>query len=154
MKQQKPDNKHPRFTQELIVGCVDQKIANDEVIKIFIPIAIKRRGGSAMVILPKNIKTEELNKSFDEKLIRAFAKAQKWKVMLENGDRVKSLADIAIMEKITTPYVSRVFNLNFIAPEIVERILNGTQPRSLKLQDMLIGKIPDVWEEQKELWGF
>ena len=35
---------------------------------------------------------------------------------------------------------SKVFNLNFIAPEIVKTILNGEQPRYLKLQDMLVGK--------------
>ena len=47
-----------------------------------------------------------------------------------------------------------IFNLNFIAPEIVETILNGEQPRELRLQDMLIGKFPALWQEQKEKWGF
>ncbi len=49
--------------------------------------------------------------------------------------------------------MSKVFNLNFLSPKIVERILEGTQPRSLKLQDMFSG-IPDLWQEQEENWGF
>jgi len=129
------------------------QIANDEIIDLFVPLEIKKRGGTAMIILPKNLKKEEMAKCFDEKMIKAFAKAYKWKNMLEEG-QIDSLAQIAVRENITGSYVSKVFNLNFIAPEIVETILNGEQPRDLKLQDMLIGKFPLLWQEQKELWGF
>ena len=129
------------------------QIANDEIIDFFVPLEIKKRGGSAIIILPKNLKKEEMVKCFDEKMIKAFAKAYKWKNMLEE-DEIGSLAQIAVKENITGAYVSKVFNLNFIAPEIVEKILNGEQPRDLKLQDMLVGKFPLLWQEQKELWGF
>ncbi len=129
------------------------QIANDEIIDLFVPLEIKKRGGSAIIILPKNLKKEEMTKCFDEKMIKAFAKAYKWKNMLEEG-QIDSLAQIAVKENITGAYVSKVFNLNFIAPEIVEKLLNGEQPRDLKLQDMLVGKFPLLWQEQKELWGF
>jgi len=129
------------------------QIANDEIIDLFVPLEIKKRGGTAMIILPKNLKKEDMAKCFDEKMIKAFAKAYKWKNMLEER-QIDSLAQIAVRENITGSYVSKVFNLNFIAPEIVETILNGEQPRDLKLQDMLIGKFPLLWQEQKELWGF
>ena len=129
------------------------QIAGDEIIDLFVPLEIKKRGGSAIIILPKNLKKEEMVKCFDEKMIKAFAKAYKWKNMLEE-DEIGSLAQIAVKENITGAYVSKVFNLNFIAPEIVEKILNGEQPRDLKLQDMLVGKFPLLWQEQKELWGF
>ncbi len=129
------------------------QIAGDEIIDLFVPLEIKKRGGSAIIILPKNLKKEEMTKCFDEKMIKAFAKAHKWKNMLKE-DEIGSLAQIAVKENITGAYVSKVFNLNFIAPEIVEKILNGEQPRDLKLQDMLVGKFPLLWQEQKELWGF
>ena len=129
------------------------QIANDEIIDLFVPLEIKKRGGSAIIILPKNLKKEEMVKCFDEKMIKAFAKAYKWKNMMEE-DEIGALAQIAVKENITGAYVSKVFNLNFIAPEIVEKILNGEQPRDLKLQDMLVGKFPLLWQEQKELWGF
>ena len=131
----------------------NMNIANDETISFFVPLEIKKRGGSAVIIMPKNIKKEDMSKCFDEKMIKAFAKAHKWKNMLEE-DKIGSLAQIAVKENITGAYVSKVFNLNFIAPEIVEKILNGEQPRDLKLQDMLVGKFPLLWQEQKELWGF
>lgn len=124
-----------------------------DVIKIFVPMKITKRGGTAIVIVPKNIDKDDMEKNFDERIIKAFSKAHRWKKELDEG-KIGSLADIARREKITGSYVSRVFNLNFIAPEIIREILNGTQPRTLKLQDMLIGKIPELWQEQKELWGF
>ena len=129
------------------------QIANDEIIDLFVPLEIKKRGGSAMIIMPKNLKKEEMHKYLDEKMVKAFAKAYKWKRMLDDGE-ISSLANIAVKENVTSGYVSKVFNLNFIAPEIVRKILNGEQPRDVKLQDMLIGKFPDLWQEQQEMWRF
>ncbi|MDX2082653.1 MAG: hypothetical protein SFV53_01520 [Rickettsiales bacterium] len=54
-----------------------------------------------------------------------------------------------------TTYVSKLFALNFVSPKIVKRIFDGTQPRDLKLQDIIaIRKLPDLWEEQEQMWGF
>jgi hypothetical protein len=129
------------------------KVNNEEIIKIFIPLKIKRRGGTAVVIMPRNINPEDQKKSFNDNMIQSFAKAHKWKRMLDE-DKIGSLADISRKEGVGTSYVSKVFNLNFIAPEIIKRILDGTQPRDLKLIDMTQRDIPMLWNEQKELWGF
>ena len=129
------------------------EIANDDTIDIFVPLEIKRRGGAAVILMPKNENYEDDQKSFDETIIKSFAKAYKWKVMLEEG-QAASLAEIALKEKMGASYVSRIFNLNFISPKIVERILSGTQPRTLKLKDIIIKENPDLWREQEELWGF
>ncbi len=128
-------------------------IANEETINIFVPMEIKKRGGTAMVIMPKNISRDECQKCFDEKIIKSIARAHKWKIMLDE-ERASSLAEIAEKEKVNSSYVSRIFNLNFLSPKIVERILSGTQPRTLKLQDIVIKEMPDLWQEQEEKWGF
>ena len=65
-----------------------------------------------------------------------------------------SLADIARKEKVGTSYVSKVFNLNFLSPKIVKAVLTGTQPRTLKLQDIIAKQMPDLWQEQEEMLGF
>ncbi len=128
-------------------------ISNEETINIFVPLEIKRRGGTAMLIMAKNDNPEEDQKYFDETMIKTIAKAHKWKVMIDEG-QVSSLADIARKENFGTSYISKVFNLNFLSPRIIERILSGTQPRSLKLQDMTTKEIPDSWQQQEESWGF
>ena len=65
-----------------------------------------------------------------------------------------SLAEIARTEKLNPAYVSKIFNLNFLSPKIIEAILTGTQPRSLKLQDIITNKIRNLWQEQEEKLGF
>ena len=129
------------------------KITDEETINLFVPLEIKRRGGAAMIIIAKNADKEDDQKYFDEKMIRSISKAYKWKVMVDE-ERVSSLAAIAQKENLGGAYVSKIFNLNFLSPKIVARILSGTQPRSLKLQDIVTAEIPDLWEEQERKWGF
>ena len=132
---------------------VENITEDSDTINIFMPINIKRRGGTAMIIASRN--SEQIQKTyFDDKMIKTFGKAYKWKMQMEEGV-VSSLADIARQEKVGTSYVSKVFNLNFISPRIVKRILTGTQPRTLKLQDITSNRnLSDVWEEQEEVLGF
>lgn len=125
----------------------------DDFVNIFVPMTIKRRGNSVVIIV-KNTKPQDQKKSFDNRMIKCFAKAYKWKKMLESGE-IESLAEISRKEKFTTSYISKIFNLNFISPKIVQRIFDGTQPRDLKLQDITTAKkLPDLWEEQEKMWGF
>ena len=128
------------------------RIANDTV-DIFIPAEIKKRGGTAMIITPKNTNQQDRQRSFDDTMLKSIAKAYKWKMMVEQG-YVSSLADISRREKLSTGFVSKIFNLNFLSPKIVDRILSGTQPRNLKLQDIVTDDIPEFWQEQWEKWGF
>jgi hypothetical protein len=149
-------------------------IIDDEIITVSVPIEIKKRGGTAMIIMPRNtnksansninINPEDNQKHFDDKLIKSIARAYKWKIMIEESSlpqekaspktKPSSLAEIARIEKLNPAYVSKIFNLNFLSPKIIEKILSGTQPRSLKLQDIVTNEIPDLWGEQENKWGF
>jgi hypothetical protein len=126
------------------------KSIDEETLQIFVPMQIKKRGGSAMIILPKNIDSE-ITENYDERLIKAFAKAYKWKLMIEE---FASLSDIARNEGISISHATKIYRLNFISAKIVEAIINGTQPRDLRLTNILANKPPEIWQEQEELWGF
>ncbi len=128
-------------------------LTEEEIIEIFVPIEIKRKRGVAIILEPKNISREEGLQHFDDKMIKTIARAYKWKIMVDEG-QVKSLAEIAEKENITASYVSRIFNLNFLSPKIVERILSGTHPRELRLTELINKVNPDLWQEQEENWGF
>jgi len=45
-------------------------------------------------------------------------------------------------------------HLNLLAPDIVEAILEGKQPKDLKMIDFLRKGVPLLWEEQMEKFGF
>jgi hypothetical protein len=60
------------------------------------------------------------------------------------------IAKLAAKEGLTKGYVGRLMRLNLVAPDIIEAILFGKQPRDLKLQDLLRSEIPHVWQEQRD----
>jgi hypothetical protein len=68
----------------------------------------------------------------DETLI----KAHRWRRQIESGC-AKSVTDLAGHEGVTDAYICRHFPLTCLAPDIVEAILNGRQPKGLRLAQML-----------------
>ena len=85
----------------------------------------------------------------DETLIRALARAHRWKRMLEEGTH-GCVSEIAEAEKIDRSYVNRLLRLTLLAPDIQEAILDGRQPKGMQLQE-LTWAMPSEWEEQREL---
>lgn len=124
---------------------------NDQIVSIFIPIKTERKHSRATIMVTAN--EQESRKYFDDKMINAFAKAYKWRKMMEKNARL-TMQNIAEDEGVKAAYVGRMLSLNWVAPDIVEAILRGKQPRSLKLQDFMNSKIPDLWDEQRDKFGF
>jgi hypothetical protein len=50
-------------------------------------------------------------------------------------------------------HVRRLLRLAFLAPDIVEAIVKGRQPRALTVRRLLEG-IPLAWSEQRTQFGF
>ncbi len=136
---------------------METQFLEEKTINIFVPMVIKRRGGGhATVILPKNAQATSLeaNKpNYDHRLISAFAKAYKWQQKMLKNHKLTTYA-IADKENVTPSYVGRLLRLNLVAPDMVKAILEGRQPRDVMLQDFMKKNIPDLWQEQRELFGF
>ena len=88
--------------------------------------------------------------SRDETLIKALVRAHRWRRRIESG-RAKSITDLAEQEGVTIAYVCRLLPLTCLAPDIVEAILDGRQPKGLRLAEML-GNGPLDWSEQRLSW--
>ena len=71
----------------------------------------------------------------DNTLIRALARAHRWKRMLEKG-RYRSAAEIAEAEGVTRSFVNRLLRLTALAPDIQEAILEGRQPKAVQLEEL------------------
>ena len=87
----------------------------------------------------------------DEALIRALARSHRWKRILEEA-RYRSAAEIAASEKVTRSFVNRLLRLTLLAPDIVETILEGSQPKGVQLED-LTRAMSSGWEEQRRLFS-
>jgi hypothetical protein len=129
---------------------------DDKTLSVLIPIKIRKKKGYVTMILPEGAKEyEDIEnpQNYNEKLTQAFAKAHKWKIMLKQKE-VDSLSEIAAIEKVDKAYIAKIFKLNYVAPDIVEAILDGQQPQDLTLRDFTKKSIPDLWEEQRMIFGF
>jgi hypothetical protein len=122
-----------------------------DTITVFIPMTWKkRRSGQKVIIAPDGGDAWAPAKPRpDETLIRALARAHRWKRMLEAG-KCRSITEIAEAEKINRAYVSRLLDLTLLAPDIQEAILEGRQGKGLQLEE-LTGAVPGAWEEQRRL---
>ena len=66
--------------------------------------------------------------------------------MLESGEYA-TLAELADAERISCSYVCRVLRLTLLAPDIVERILDGRPTAALS---NFLTPFPVEWERQRE----
>ncbi|MDF2748274.1 MAG: hypothetical protein K0S98_2561 [Propionibacteriaceae bacterium] len=111
-----------------------------------IPMRFQHRGGRRRIVAPDGSEIVPTSKPHpDGALVKALARAHRWQRILESGEYA-TLAELADAERISRSYVSRVLRLTLLAPDIVERILDGRPTASLP---QLLKPFPAEWEKQK-----
>ncbi len=120
-----------------------------DTITVRIPMRLERRGGRKLIIAPDGSAPTTAKPERDETMIKALVKAHRWRRRIESG-KAKSITDLAAHEGVTDAYVCRILPLAWLAPEIVEAVLDGRQPEGLTLAGLLRG-MPLAWEEQRHL---
>ncbi|MEI8154075.1 MAG: hypothetical protein WCG92_21200 [Hyphomicrobiales bacterium] len=122
-------------------------------VTVRVPLAIRRRGGRKLVLAPEGaeITAASVTRHIDNAMVKAIARAFRWRDMLESGEYA-TIREIAAAEKINETYVGRVLRLTLLAPDIVEAILGGRQPAGLQL-DRLLRRFPVGWREQSRILG-
>ena len=123
------------------------------VLVISIPITFLQRGGRKQIVVPPGTADWQPRASrCENSLINALAKAHLWRRLIETG-RYTSAAELSRAERINESYLCRVLRLTLLAPDIVEAILDGGQPRTLELQSLL-KPLPADWGAQRKALGF
>ena len=116
-----------------------------QTLTVVIPLSVKPRGGRKAMVTPGVLALERRQ---DITLIKAVARAFRWRRMLETG-RFSTINELAAAEKINSSYVSRVLRLTLLAPDIVEAILDGRQPEGMTLP-ALMKPFSVKWERQPQ----
>ena len=121
----------------------------------FVPLAIKRRHYSKVLVPPAGMKNAEIKFSFDLPLIRTLGKAFYWQRLLDSGE-VANATELARRFKLEPGWVAEVLRMTLLAPDIVQAIVDGRQPRQLNLHAVRgrQAEVPVGWEEQRSLFGF
>jgi hypothetical protein len=123
-----------------------------DTLTIRIPVRLQRRGGRKLIMAPEGSAAPTPKPRRDDTLIKALVRAHRWRRKIESG-QARSITDLAEQEGVTDAYVCRLLPLTCFAPDIVETILDGRQPKGLRLAEML-GNGPLSWNAQRERLGF
>ena len=113
--------------------------------------ALKRCGWEVRLVVPSG-PGAEISKRPSLPLIKAIARVHRWPERLMRGD-LKGRGSVAQLTKASQRYARCVLPLAFLAPDIVEAILEGHQPADLSVQKML-RNLSLSWAEQRKRLGF
>ncbi|SIO35605.1 hypothetical protein SAMN05444722_1634 [Rhodovulum sp. ES.010] len=114
-----------------------------DTVTLHVPFRLVKRGGRKEMQLPQG---STQPRRADNTLVKALARAFRWKRMLESGE-FATIAELAEREGIAPSYMTRVLRLTLLAPDIVEAILNGKQGPEVTLAEML-EPFAEEWAEQ------
>ena len=119
-----------------------------------IPVDFKKRHKRRIITAPDGsdlINGHDTN--IDDALVKAIVRAHKWQGMVDQNE-IKSMAKLADEKGLPKSYVSNIMRLTDLAPDITAAIINGRQPQSLQLNDLMKKTIPLNWNEQRQMLGF
>ena len=123
----------------------------EELITITRDVRISTTSRNGSVLIVNNAKRKEVN--INPFLVKIIAKSHYWNKLFDEG-KAESSRDIQKLEgHNNNNYVKEILRLKFLAPEIVEAILNGTQPRDLTADKLRKIKTID-WQEQRKILNY
>lgn len=121
----------------------------------FVPLAIKRRHSSKLILPPAGEKFVRTTSTFDLPLIRTIGKAFYWQKLIDTGE-VANATELARRFRLEPGWVSEVLRMTRLAPDIIRAVLDGRQPRHLNLHALRgrQAEVPLDWDEQRKLFEF
>ena len=115
-----------------------------DTVILHVPFRIVKRGGRKEMQMPEGAVQPRRT---DSALVKALARAFRWKRMLESGEYA-TIAELAEREGIAPSYMTRVLRLTLLAPDIGEAILDGKKGPGVTLAQVL-EPFPLDWRHQR-----
>jgi site-specific DNA recombinase len=114
-----------------------------------VPMSIRRRGVGMRLVIGDFISTAKA----DPALVKAIARGRSWWSDLASGV-LPSIPAIAKRDGVSDGYVSQLLPLAFLAPSVVEAIINGDHPADLTAETLVKRiDLPLAWDRQRALLG-
>ena len=120
-----------------------------------VPLTIRRKQYRKVMIPPPGERSVLGAAGEDIPMIRTLGKAFYWQKLLDQGE-FATITDLARFMKLEQGWVAEVLRMTTLAPDIIESILDGQQPRHLNLQTLRgrHDQLPRDWQEQRKTLGF
>ena len=123
----------------------------EDLFTLDIDTRLKRCGGELRLVLPPDSVHETKRRALPS-LIKAIARAHDWYEQIVAGG-ITGRRSIGEATGLDERYVAHVLHAAFLAPDIVETILDGQQPVDLTMEK-LRRRPPVDWQEQRMRLGF
>lgn len=121
---------------------------NKDTIVIHLPLKLNRRSGRKYLIAPDGATVPAVRETEPlHTMQRALGRAFLWRREIEAG-KYEGMRDLARKNKYSDDYVFRQMTLTFLAPSIIEAILNNKMPKHVTLQQLYKVTLL-LWEEQE-----
>lgn len=108
---------------------------------------------SRLLAMPIEPRTSILSAHPAPGLKRLITEARQLQAMVDEK-REYSLAELASEANYTPSRFARVLRLNYLAPDIITSIIDGTHPKNLTRTKLVRASIPMDWALQRQLLGF
>jgi site-specific DNA recombinase len=118
--------------------------------RIEIPYHVARGAGGVEIVTGKQ--SGDVPRRPNPALIDGVARGYLWRDWLLGG-KVASVAELARKAGVGPGYVMRTLRMGFLAPDIIEAILEGQQTAAVTVE-MFRKPIPLDWSEQRLMLGF
>jgi hypothetical protein len=116
----------------------------DGALETFVPMTLRRRGVQRLVQQP----VVEQREAHDSTLIEGMGRAFHWQRLLDTGE-MESGSAIARAEGLHQSVVNELLRLTLLAPDIVEQLMAGQQPRRMSLIWFQRHPLPVDWAAQR-----
>jgi site-specific DNA recombinase len=121
------------------------------IVRHVVPSCIRHRGVERRLVLLGGQGASRAH--VDPTLVKAVVRGRQWFEDLASG-RAGSIAEIARAQSVSARYVGQLVPLAFLAPDIVARVLAGTQPVALTTESLTKRiDLPLAWTGQRTLLG-
>lgn len=133
-------------------GYVPKVEQGEEYLEITIPARFEMYGKSQIAVDAEGQPIRAFKRSnYNQVLVNALVRSYQWNQQIDKGE--VNVTELAKQEGRSRTHISRILNLRYLAPEIIESILTGTQPETLHLKD-LTQVLPIEWHCQKRVLNF
>ena len=107
----------------------------------FVPLNASRHGGADNSVMPP---------AHDVTLLEGVARGFYWQHLVDSG-AVKSGSDIARAEGLHHSVPNELMRLTLLAPDIIEMLMAGRQPRRMNLMWFQRNPLPVDWNAQRKI---
>ena len=114
----------------------------DDTLETFVPLTFRRRGARRVLSDDRHV--------HDATLLEGVARGFYWQHLIDTG-AMPSGAALARAEGLHHSVVNEFLRLTILAPDIIEQLMVGSQPRRMNLIWFQRNPLPVDWQAQRQI---